>query len=145
MSPPPGLVVDTSVAAKWFFDEPYTPEALDLLQTLRDERRRALAPDLIYAEFTNAVWKRVVRYNMSVDDGADIVAAFTHLPLTIAPSFPLLQSAYRLAAEYAITAYDALFVAVSQQTAAVLVTCDAALFRATETLGCVRLLSEWDR
>lgn len=145
MSQPGSLVVDTSVVVKWFFDEPNTPQALELLAAFRDGRKRALAPDLIYAEFTSAVWKRVVRKTLSVEDGAAIVETFEQLPLEISPPLRLLLPAYRLAVEFGCTTYDALFVALSLQSGADLVTADESLFHAVKRLGKVRLLGEWDR
>ena len=65
-----GLVIDTSVAVKWFFDEPHTPEALRVLAACRAGSRRPLAPDLIYPEFGNAVWKRVIQRQLDAEDGA---------------------------------------------------------------------------
>ncbi len=51
------LVVDASVAVKWFVMEPLRAEAKRLV-----ERREPLyAPDLIFAEVTNAAWKMVRR------------------------------------------------------------------------------------
>ena len=64
------LVIDTSVAVKWFFDEPHTPEALRVLAACRAGSRRPLAPDLIYPEFGNAVWKRVIQRQLDAEDGA---------------------------------------------------------------------------
>lgn len=138
------LVVDTSVAIKWFFDEPQTPFALELLEACRAGRCRAIVPDLIYAEFTNAVWKRVVRHSMRKEDGAKVVESFAKLPLAISPVHRLLLPAYHVAVEYSCTAYDAVFVVLSTTLAADLITADERLHRAVQDLGCVRSLEEWD-
>ena len=145
MSEPQRLIVDTSVVVKWFFEEPNTHQALELLEAFRAERFRALVPDLIYSEFANAVWKRVVRQNLSVEDGAAVVETFEQLPLEIAPAYRFLLPAYRLAVEYSCTAYDAIFVALGQLSGTGMITADERLFRSVETLGCVRLLSEWNQ
>ncbi len=44
--------VDASVAAKWFFEEPHTPNAAALL----DARFVLHAPDLVLLEVDNVVW-----------------------------------------------------------------------------------------
>ena len=55
------LVVDASVAAKWLAPEPESPFAAALLD---DE---LAAPDLIFAEVGNILWKNQLRGEM---DGA---------------------------------------------------------------------------
>jgi len=124
----PAVVVDTSVAVKWFFDEPYSREALRLLEAFEQGRLRPLAPDLIYAEFANTVWKRVVSAHVSAEDGEGVIAAFLDLPLELTPSPLVLQSAYRLALEHRQSIYDALFLALSLQAGADLVTADRAFY-----------------
>jgi len=124
----PAVVVDTSVAVKWFFDEPYSREALRLLEAFEQGRLRPLAPDLIYAEFANAVWKRVVSAHVRAEDGEAVIAAFLDLPLEVTPSPLVLQPAYRLALEHRQSIYDALFLALSLQAGADLVTADRAFY-----------------
>jgi predicted nucleic acid-binding protein len=50
------IVVDASVAVKWFIHEPDRPAARRLLVP----QSRLIAPDLIVAEVASAMWKRVV-------------------------------------------------------------------------------------
>lgn len=50
-------VVDASVVVKWFFPEEHSLQCLELLSTV-DE---LLASDLVWAEASNVVWKRLVR------------------------------------------------------------------------------------
>ena len=47
------LVVDASVAVKWFVEEDGRQQALQILDL--DERE---APDLIIAEVANVIWKK---------------------------------------------------------------------------------------
>lgn len=144
MSAVPPLVVDTSVAVKWFFEEPHTPEASSVLDALRAGAYRAVVPDLIYAEFANAVWKRVVREGLDTEEGAIAVATFERLPLESVASPPLLLAAYRLAVEHRRTVYDGLFLALSGLAEAELVTADEALYRAVHPrLARVLWLGEW--
>lgn len=46
-----GYVVDASVAVKWLVSEDYSEEAASLL----DGRMTLVAPDLLFAEATNAL------------------------------------------------------------------------------------------
>ena len=50
-----GLVVDASVAIKWFIDEPDSGEAVAVLQ------HSISAPDLLAPECANILWKKVGR------------------------------------------------------------------------------------
>ena len=51
------LVVDASVAIKWYVREELHEEAASVL----DQEQLLFAPDLIVAEVTNAAWKKVRR------------------------------------------------------------------------------------
>jgi len=57
------LVVDASIACKWFFDEP----GADLARTTLLSGELLLAPELIVAELANAAWKRVLRAEISIE------------------------------------------------------------------------------
>jgi len=140
----PPIVVDTSVAVKWFFDEPYSAQALKLLETFKEGAFRPLAPDLIYPEFANAIWKRVALDRLSPEDGAAVIATFLSMPFEITSSFPLLLPAYRLAVEHRRSVYDALFLALSLEAGANVVTADEPLYQAVRThLPHVRWLGDW--
>lgn len=131
VAPSGRLVVDTSVAVKWFFDEPLSEPALAVLEAARSGAASLLAPDLIYPEFGNAVRKRALREGVATVDGAAIVAAFTRVPFaTVTPSRPLVPAAYRLALEHGCTVYDAVFLAAAGHLAADFVTADERLYRA---------------
>jgi predicted nucleic acid-binding protein len=51
------VVVDASVAIKWFIQEPDRTAARLLLEP----DKRLLAPELLVAEVANAIWKRSSR------------------------------------------------------------------------------------
>ena len=51
------LVVDSSVAIKWFVAETYATEANRILTDYQAGNLLLLAPDLINAEVGNIVWK----------------------------------------------------------------------------------------
>ena len=125
------LLVDSSVAVKWFFDEPHSERALAILEAGRSGDASLLAPDLIYSEFGNAVRKRVLREELTAEDGAIIVAAFTRIPFEqLLQTRLLLPTAYRLALEHGCTVYDAVFIAAASQAGADLVTADGRLYQA---------------
>ncbi|MDP3741664.1 MAG: type II toxin-antitoxin system VapC family toxin [bacterium] len=49
--------MDASVAIKWFYAEGDSDKALELLNNIHVGRVRAVAPDLIIYEVSNALWK----------------------------------------------------------------------------------------
>ncbi len=124
-------MVDTSVAAKWFFDEPLSEPAVAILESARSHDRPLVAPDLIYPELGNVVRKRVVRDGLDPEEGALIVAAFARLPFAdVIPGRPLLAGSYRLALTHGCTVYDAVFLATARQVGGELVTADERFYRA---------------
>ena len=145
MSPAtPRVTVDTSVVVKWFFDEPHAADALRLRERCRTGGWVAVAPDLIYPEFGNVVWKRVVFEGLDPEDGAAVLAAFSALPLEIVPSLPLLPTAYRLGVELRQSVYDGVFLAASLAAEADFVTADEALYQAVRgRFPRVRWLPTW--
>jgi predicted nucleic acid-binding protein len=57
-----------SSAVKWVVEEPYSPEAERLLEKWKDEDVRTVAPGLLPYEVANALYKRVLRGEISSDD-----------------------------------------------------------------------------
>lgn len=144
MSPAPRVTVDTSVVVKWFFDEPGADHALRLRDQVEAGRYVAMAPDLIYPEFANVIWKRVLFEGLDPEDGAHLIAVFTALPVELVPSLSLLASAYRLAVELRQSVYDGLFLAASLAGDADFVTADEALWEAVHArVPRVHRLAAW--
>src|ERR1051326_5464960 len=79
------LVVDSSVAVKWFVVEPYSTEARRILDAYQNGALSFLAPDLINAEFGNIVWKKHLFQGLDASDAQDILDRFrqVHFKLTL--------------------------------------------------------------
>jgi len=127
------ITVDTSVAVKWFFDEPHSTQALRLRRMLQAGTHYALAPDLIYPEFANVIWKRVLFENFDPDEGRVTIETFSALPFEIVSSLALLGAAYQLGLRYRQSIYDALFLALSLSMDAELVTADEKFYKAVHS------------
>jgi predicted nucleic acid-binding protein len=115
------VVVDASVAAKWFVPEIHSAAAERLL----DPDIILYAPDLVTAEFGNIVWKKVRRSEITREEGDEILRAFAAVPLEIRPSSVLLAAAFELACELDRSLYDSLYLALAVAEDCVLVTADA--------------------
>ncbi len=120
----PHVVIDSSVAVKWFVVEPYSTEALKILDQYRNGSVSFLAPDLINAEFGNIIWKKHVFQGLAATDAQSIVDDFRALPFTFVPTATLLDDAYKLAVTHQRTVYDSLYLALSVREGCQFVTAD---------------------
>jgi predicted nucleic acid-binding protein len=120
------VVVDSSVAAKWFLPEPLS-EAAELLL---DPAFTLCAPDLLVPELGNVLWKRVTRGQLPSAEARDIVGAFGKVPIELVSSSRLLPSALEIALAYKRTAYDALYIALAVARDCIFVTADERLVHA---------------
>ena len=118
-----GVVVDASVAVKWFVPEDLTERATALLERPLE----LLAPDLLFAEAGNILWKKVTRGEIAPRDARDVLAALVRMPLSVVPSSALVEAALEIALAHHRTVYDGLYVALAVARDAVLVTADARL------------------
>lgn len=94
------VVVDSSVAIKWFVPQPSSIKALEILNEYRDGSLSLLAPDLIYAEVGNIIWKLHRFQGLSEPDAQAILKAFRLVTFVVTPSASLLDNAYQLAVTY---------------------------------------------
>ena len=121
-------VVDDSVAAAAFFPEPHAQAARRLLASGAELH----APDLVWAELGNVVWKRWHRREIDETEAVGLVRDMLTLPLTITPGAVLLEAAARLAMRTGRTVYDCLYLALAVDERTRLVTGDRRLVRALD-------------
>jgi predicted nucleic acid-binding protein len=114
------LVVDASVAIKWFVPEVHSAAAARLL----DPELILSAPDLIGPELGNTIWKKVRRQEITSAEAAEILIAFAGADVDIYPSDILLPSAFRLALALDRTVYDSLYLALAVAQDCALITAD---------------------
>ena len=107
------VVVDSSVAIKWFVVEPYSVEAHYVLEEYQAGTLTLLAPDLLYAEVGNIVWKKHRFQNLATEDAEEVLAAFRLVTFMVTSCAALLEEAYRLAMTHQRTVYDAMYLALS--------------------------------
>lgn len=120
------LVVDASVAVKWFLPEIHGEAALRLLEgqyTLR-------APDLIFSEFGNVLWKRFRKGQISRKEAIVTTEALLALPLQVESSQSLIPAALEIACSAHRTVYDSLYLAVAIAHQCRVVTADSKLHNA---------------
>ncbi|HJU56415.1 MAG TPA: type II toxin-antitoxin system VapC family toxin [Pyrinomonadaceae bacterium] len=118
------LVVDSSVAVKWFVVEPYSAEAQRILDAYQNGTISFLAPDLINAEFANIAWKKHIFQGMAASDAQDIVDKFRRLEFNLTPTAELLEDASKIAVTNRRTVDAALYLALSVRENCQCVTAD---------------------
>jgi predicted nucleic acid-binding protein len=137
------IVVDSSVALKWFVPEVLSDRAARLL----DGRHELLAPDLLIPECGNVLWKKIARGEISMEDARAILQAIVRAPIRIVPSGALAEGALEIASAFRRSLYDGLFVALAVAGDCELVTADTRLvtaLRAGPLAVQVTALSELD-
>lgn len=121
------LVVDTSVAFKWFvaYGENGLDSAWEVLRAHGENEVALIAPSLIRAELAI----QLVSSGIPADDALALLAAFeqAHVILFDATG-ERTQRALRCAYENRITVYDSMFLALAQEFDCPLVTADRRAF-----------------
>lgn len=121
------MIIDTSVAVKWFYEEAETPHALRLFEGIMNHSIRAVVPDLLFYEFAN-VLKTKAKADRNKTEGA--LAALHELPWTVVEPNPhFMGHALQVAEQYGISVYDASYVALAFEWNVPLITADERLAR----------------
>ena len=126
------LVVDASVAAKWFLPasgEPLTDEALELLRHYAAGDLRFLVPDLFWAELGNIFWKAVGQGRWSPALAETALRAVRDRRFYTMSAIPL-DDAFTIALTFDRSVYDGLYVAAALAAKTHLVTADERLANA---------------
>jgi predicted nucleic acid-binding protein len=120
------FVVDASVSIKWFFPEVHAGAALRLLA----EEHTLHAPDLIFSEFGNVLWKRVRKNEIAKKEADATLEGLLSLRLQVHPSQHLIPLALEIACGEKRSVYDSLYLAAAITLQFPLVTADAKFYRA---------------
>ena len=133
MTNPLRYVIDTSVCIKQFIPDPLSPKVNQLFAHLANPQSEIFVPDLLYVESANTLWKyvRAGRYDVNVAQAN--LASLKALPFYVVSTADLMAEAITIGLAYGISAYDACYVALSEQVDAPLLTLDQKLVRALAT------------
>ena len=117
------LVVDASVALKWFVAEPGSQAAVSLLSA----GEALVAPDLIVAELTNAAWRSWRRGELLAEQARAIPPRLGILIQRLHSCAALAPRATEIALELEHPAYDCFYLALAERHRTVVVTADRRL------------------
>ena len=114
------FVVDASVVVKWFVPEIHSEKARGLLALPHEY----VAPELLFAEAVNAIWKKVRRKELSAEEGQPLVADIGRAAVETVTCRTLAEDAYVLAHATGRTVYDAMYVVLAVRLNTRLITAD---------------------
>ncbi len=116
-----GYVVDASIVVKWFVEEKWSDEASSLLEA----EATLIAPELLFAEVSNALWAMRRRGDIDSADLADSIDALRAAPVAVPFSMrQLAAAAARLAADLDHPVYDCFYLALAVQEQYPVITAD---------------------
>ncbi len=116
------VVIDASVLIKFYVPEVLSDKALYLLDAVREGDLSLLAPDLIFSEAGNILWKKHRLKELARSEVDEIADAIILLPVGVESSKSLLPLAAGIAMTYGITVYDAMYFALARIREARMVT-----------------------
>jgi predicted nucleic acid-binding protein len=122
------IVVDASVALKWYVREQGSEAALALLNS--DER--LIAPDLLVAELCNGAWRLIRRGELRREQLAIIARGAPAVFTALHASASLAARAAAVALELDHPVYDCFYLALSEIEDAHLVSADQRLIARTD-------------
>lgn len=131
-SPPRELVLDTSVAVKFYLPEEWREEALALLDAVGESRVKLLAPSTVQPELFNALWQQHRRGKLSREEVGEHWGDFSVTSMDLYAPEDLMPRAAQMALEIGVIIYDALFLALGEDVGSLLVTADDRLLKALQ-------------
>lgn len=121
------FVIDASVAIKWVVLEEDSTAAVAVL-----EHCPLSAPDLLVAECSNILWKKVRRGELDSDHALLAARALQGTDVELLPTRHLLETATRLALDLDHAAYACVYLALAMENDWPFVTADMRLRRKLE-------------
>ena len=134
------IVLDASVALKWFLTEEDEDIAVQIKTNFIEGREEIAVPELLLSEISN-----VLRYKPSFNKKAvkDAVSTILDMGVTIfTPNLWLYEQAISIAYDYNLTVYDALYAALASELECPLITADESLKDALPARFKVKLLRD---
>ncbi len=129
-------VIDTSALIRLFVpDGSLHPQAETAFNLAASGVDVVFAPQLLLVEAANVLLRKQRRGELSALETREILQAIGALPIRLCGHESLVVPACVLAETHGLSAYDALYLALADQYAARLITCDDALDKVARGMG----------
>ena len=139
------FVIDASVVVKWFVPEIHSDAARRLLVLPHEY----VAPDLLFAETANTIWKKIRREELTAEEGQQLVADIGQIAVETVSCRALAEDAHALASATGRTVYDSMYVALAVRLNTRAITADerleSALKRIPAVAGHIQLVQTFER
>ena len=132
------LVVDASIAVKWFKPAEKSSRADFFLQEHLAGRESIFVPVLVIYEVTNALWVSRRLSRAEIEDALRLLASsrLTYVP----PDDPLLADSLAISEKTKLSIYDASYLALARRMECGLATADRKLARNAKGMAKIILL-----
>ncbi len=127
------FVVDASVVVKWFVPEIHSDAARRLLALPHEY----VAPDLLFAETANTIWKKIRRKELTAEEGQQLVADMGRIAVETVSCRALAEDAHALANATGRAVYDSMYVVLAVRLNTRSITADARLEAALRNVPAV--------
>jgi predicted nucleic acid-binding protein len=117
-------VVDASVVASWYFDEPLSAKA----ELLLEGPGELLAPDLLHLEIARLLFERVARAEIGEAAADRVLAELRLVPFQLTPALDLAPAALSLSLRANLPVTDGFYLALAIQAGCPFVTADRHLY-----------------
>jgi len=136
------LIIDASVALKWFMEE----QGSNIARSILDQDESLAAPDLIIVETCNGAWKAARQQLMTAAQADTMAQQLPRLFDALHPAAPLASTALAIARRLDHPVYDCFYLALAVAREATMVTADKRLVarvRGTPWDGRVKALADF--
>lgn len=121
-------VVDTSALLRLFIPDGPVPDGLvAFFREVESGKNVAIAPELLHVEAANVILKKLQRNELEPQEAADLLTILGNFPIRMFSHRPFLKKVLHTASATGLTAYDAMFLCLAEDRAAVLFTADRKL------------------
>ncbi len=122
------VIVDASIAAKWFFGEEYSEVTLNLLDNPFDLH----APEFFFLEMDSILCKRTRRRELSQLEALEIHDEMRSIPIKSYHTSDLQERAFEMALMAGQSIYDCIYLALAEALEGRMVTADRRFFLALQ-------------
>jgi predicted nucleic acid-binding protein len=115
------IVIDVSILVKFILKEEGWNKIADFLKA------GTISVDLVIKETVNAIWKRVMRKEISLEEAKDMFEAMKEIlnkAVIIENEMDYIDEAFEISIKQNITVYDSLYIALAKKKKLELLTAD---------------------